>query len=75
MNWFDSRNATGGIKMKFCRKVWLPLCAVLAMVFGVAGVTSAAEELEVRRPKDVQSDVDLWATFLKDAYFKDVTKR
>lgn len=47
--------------------VALPLLALLA-----ANPAIAEEKLQITRPKNVQSDVDLWATFLRDAYFKDV---
>ncbi len=49
------------------------LVAVLAL-FGAlqAGQAAAEEKLEILRPKDVQSDVDLWATFLRNAFFKDI---
>lgn len=51
----------------------LPMLAMFATLM-LCGFASLAEEqmLDIRRPKDTQSDVDLWATFLRDAYFKDV---
>jgi sulfur-oxidizing protein SoxY len=46
--------------------VALPLLAVLA------SPVQAEDKMQITRPKDVKSDIDLWATFLRDAYFKDV---
>ena len=50
------------------------LFTLIAFVMGAitVGAASAEDFMEIRRPQDVKSDVDLWATFLRDAYFKDV---
>ncbi|MGQ0658935.1 MAG: quinoprotein dehydrogenase-associated SoxYZ-like carrier [Chromatiales bacterium] len=47
--------------------------AALALLIAAGlGTAAYAEDLlEVARPKDFKSDMNLWGTFLKDAFFKD----
>ena len=45
----------------------------MAVVMSLSHSVSGREMMDVTRPENVQSNVDLWATFLHDAYFKDVT--
>jgi sulfur-oxidizing protein SoxY len=58
--------------MKNINRRLLPLIALPLLTVLASSAVRAEEKLEITRPKDVQSDVDLWATFLRDAYFKDV---
>ncbi|MCC6716028.1 MAG: quinoprotein dehydrogenase-associated SoxYZ-like carrier, partial [Gammaproteobacteria bacterium] len=49
------------------------LIVALALIGALPMGQAAAEEmLEIARPKEMKSDVDLWATFLREAFFKDV---
>jgi sulfur-oxidizing protein SoxY len=48
------------------------LSAVAAAWMLAAACHAVEGGLGVTRPKDVQSDVDLWATFLRDSYFRGI---
>lgn len=46
---------------------------MIALALGALAPVAAEDKLlDIARPKDVKSDVDLWATFLRDAFFKGV---
>jgi len=46
---------------------------VVALIAAAISTPAFAEDLlSVARPKDYKSDVDLWSTFLREAFFKDV---
>lgn len=57
--------------MNALHRILMSMIAV-PLLAALASPVMAEDKLQITRPKDVKSDVDLWATFLRDAYFKDV---